>query len=211
MAKQSPQPIRILLVEDHPIYREGLQLALSFSGLNCTIVASAANVREAVSFIEMHPDGTDVVMLDFFLPDGNGNDVVEVLKRHCPQAKVLIVTSATEAPEVAKLAREGVSGVIGKEVESSEMANIIMAVMNGENCFGLNSFRRRNDDGDLNLTQREAEIVRLFVQGKSARQIADELCISPRTVERHRENIYRKFDLSSITDMMKFAIKNGLL
>lgn len=212
MTKQSLQPIKILLVEDHPIYREGLQLALSFSGINCIIVASAANVQEAVSFIEEHPDGIDLVMLDFFLPDGNGNDVIEVLKKCSPQVKVLVVTSATDAPEVVRLAGKGINGVIGKEVESSDMANIILSVMNEENCFGLTHFQRRSDtDSDLDLTPREAEVMRLFVQGKSAKQIANELCVSLRTVERHRENIYRKFNLNSIIDMIKFALVRGVV
>ena len=212
MTKQSLQPIRILLVEDHPIYREGLQLALSFSGINCIIVASAANVREAVSFIEEHPDGIDLVMLDFFLPDGNGNDVIEVVKKCSPQVKVLVVTSATDAPEVVRLAGKGINGVIGKEVESSEMAHIILSVMNDENCFGLTRFQgRSNADSDLDLTPRETEVMRLFVQGKSAKQIANELCVSLRTVERHRENIYRKFNLNSFTDMIKFALVRGVV
>ena len=212
MAKQLLKPIRILLVEDHPIYREGLQLALSFSDIDCIVVASTANVQEAVSFIEEHPDGIDLVMLDFFLPDGNGNDVIEVLKKRSPQVKVLVVTSATDAPEVVRLAGKGINGVIGKEVESSEMANVILSVMNDENCFGLDRFQgRSNGAGDLDLTPREAEVMRLFVQGKSAKQIANELCVSLRTVERHRENIYRKFNLNSITDMIKFALVRGVV
>ena len=212
MAKQLLKPIRILLVEDHPIYREGLQLALSFSDIDCIVVASTANVQEAVSFIEEHPDGIDLVMLDFFIPDGNGNDVIEVLKKRSPQVKVLVVTSATDAPEVVRLAGKGINGVIGKEVESSEMANVILSVMNDENCFGLDRFQgRSNGAGDLDLTPREAEVMRLFVQGKSAKQIANELCVSLRTVERHRENIYRKFNLNSITDMIKFALVRGVV
>ena len=124
MTKQFNKPIRILLVEDHPIYREGLQLALSFSGIDCIVVASTANVQEAVSFIESHPEGIDLVMLDFFLPDGNGNDVIEALKKHGSNVKVLVVTSATDAPEVVRLAGQGIHGVIGKEVESSDLGNI---------------------------------------------------------------------------------------
>ncbi len=212
MTKQFNKPIRILLVEDHPIYREGLQLALSFSGIDCIVVASTANVQEAVSFIKSHPDGIDLVMLDFFLPDGNGNDVIEALKKHGSNVKVLVVTSATDAPEVVRLAGQGIHGVIGKEVESSDLGNIILSIMNDEYCFGFNRMRNSpNDDEDLDLTPREAEVMRLFVQGKSAKQIANELCVSLRTVERHRENIYRKFNLNSITDMIKFALIRGVV
>ena len=199
MTKQFNKPIRILLVEDHPIYREGLQLALSFSGIDCIVVASTANVQEAVSFIES-------------LPDGNGNDVIEALKKHGSNVKVLVVTSATDAPEVVRLAGQGIHGVIGKEVESSDLGNIILSIMNDEYCFGFNRMRNSpNDDEDLDLTPREAEVMRLFVQGKSAKQIANELCVSLRTVERHRENIYRKFNLNSITDMIKFALIRGVV
>ena len=209
---RSKNPIRILLVEDHPIYREGLQLALSFSGVNCTVVASVANVQQALAYIEANPDGIDLVMLDFFLPDGNGSDVLKVVKSRCPQAKVLIVTSATEAPEVGRLMGEGVSGIISKDVQSSEVADIVLSVMRGNLHFNSNlSFGPSDADSGSELTQREMEIIRYCAQGKSAREIADALGISRRTAEHHKENIYNKLGINSSSELLKFAIQKGLI
>lgn len=210
---EQQSPLKILLVEDHPIYREGLQLALSYSGLNCTVVATVATVKQAVEYINDHPTGIDLVMLDFFLPDGNGGDVVKTLKTVIPQAKVLVVTSATDAPEVGKLISEGVGGIISKDVQSSEVASIVKQVMQGNQCFDQNlSFGHANNIVDnIELTNRETEIVRLCAQGKSARQIANELFISTRTAERHKENIYNKLGIKSSTDLVKYAIRKGLI
>mgnify|MGYP002859161653 FL=1 len=201
-----------MLVEDHPIYREGLQLALSFSGINCTVVASVANLQQAEAYIEANPAGIDLVMLDFFLPDGVGSDLIEVIKSRCPQAKVLVVTSATELPEVGQLMGEGVSGIISKEVQSSDVADIVLSVMRGNLYFDRNlSFGPLAADGSSELTQREMEIVRFCAQGKSAREIANALSISRRTAEHHKENIYNKLGINSSSELLKFAIQKGLI
>ena len=204
--------LKILLVEDHPIYREGLQLALSYSGLDCKVVGAVATVKQAVEYIESHPSGIDLVMLDFYLPDGNGGDVVRKLKETIPQAKVLVVTSATDAPEVGKLVVEGISGIISKDVQSSEVASIVKQVMQGKQCFDNSLPIVQNDHVDsIELTHRETEIVRLCAQGKSARQIAGELFISPRTAERHKENIYNKLGFKTSAELVKYAIRKGLI
>jgi DNA-binding NarL/FixJ family response regulator len=207
---QQKNQIKTLLVEDHPIYREGLRLALSFSrDINCTVVSAVGCAKQATDYIESHPQEIDLIVLDFFLPDGNGRDVVKVAKTLCPQAKILVVSSATDMTEVKALQSEGVNGIVSKDVQSDEVAEIVRTVMQGRDCFGR-SFASTADD-DAPLTLREREIVRLLVNGKSAKQVADSLCISPKTVERHRENIYSKLGLESITDLMKYAIKKGLL
>lgn len=196
-------------MEDHPIYREGLQLALSFSGINCTVVASAANVKEANEYIASHPEEIDLVMLDFFLPDGNGHDVVKMVKAHCPKAKVLIVTSDTGAPELACLVGEDISGIISKDVQSAEVADIVETVLRGNRYIGLALSGLKDDD--TMLTQREMEIIRGCAQGKSARQIADELGISQRTAENHKGRIYNKLGIKSSAELVKFAIQRGLI
>ena len=206
------KPIRILIVEDHPIYREGLKISLSFSDLHCEVAATAASVKQAVEYIEGHPDGIDLVMLDFFLPDGNGRDVIEALKRHSPEAKVLVITSAVDSPEVTRLWNEGVDGIISKDVQSNEVSGIVTSVMNGQNQKEENPNDTPNPAIDsIVLTRRETEIVRLCAQGKNTKQIARDLFISPRTVERHKENVFLKLGINSSTDLMKFAIKRGLV
>lgn len=202
------QETKILLVEDHPIYREGLRLALTFSKLNCEVVTEASNVQQAVDYIQSHPNGLDLVMLDYFLPDGNGGDIVKVLKSVCPQAKILIITGEVDHPEVKKLANEGVNSIISKDIQSAEVTRIVKTLIEE----GHDAPTADNGEGKTtDFTEREIEIIRLCVKGMSAKVMAETLNISPRTVEHHKERIFKKSGCNSVMELMKFAMQNGLL
>ncbi len=184
-----------------------MKIALSFSDLECTVMEAVPTVKQAVEFIESHPTEIDLVMLDYFLPDGNGSDVMEVLNRLCPETRVIVITSAVDSPEVERLWNKGVDGIIGKDVQAEEVSGIVTSVMSGE--ISADTPPPLNDD--IVLTRREMEIIRLCAQGKSAKQIALELFISPRTVDRHKGNLFFKLGVNSSHDLMKFAIKKGLI
>ena len=203
---------RILLVEDHPIFREGLHLALSFAEADFDVVAQVRDVRQAVDYIQSHPDGIDVAILDYFLPDGNASNVMDSLKSFSPRAKALIVTGDVDHPNVRKLAgTQGVAGVISKNVQSAELVQLITAIMKGERVSASGTPSPTDWVAETGLTQREVEIIHLFAQGKDAKEIADALFISPKTVYRHRENIFLKTGTTSTVELLRFAIKNGLL
>ena len=207
------KPIRILIVEDHPIYREGMKMALSFSELKCVVVAALTKVKESIEYIESHPGEIDLVMLDYFLPDGSGLDVIKVIRERCPEAKVLVVTSAVDAPEVVSLWGEGINGIISKDVQADEVSGIVDSIMKGDRGMGRNVSNRESvaSDDDVCLTQREMEILKLCIRGRSAKQIALELFISPRTVDAHKRNIYSKLGISSSSDLLKVAFQKGLI
>ena len=205
------KPIRILIVEDHPIYREGMKMALSFSELKCTVMAALTNMKEAIEYIESHLGELDLVLLDYFLPDGSGLDVIRFIKERCPEVKVLVVTSAVDAPEVISLRNLGIGGVISKDVQAEEVSGIVKSIMKGENCFDSNPNRNNAPSADdFGLTLREMEVLKLCVRGKTPKQIALELFISPRTVEHHKMNIYRKLGVKTYSDLLKFAFQKGL-
>lgn len=201
--------IRILLVEDHPIYREGLHMALTFSKLNCEEVVEASNVRQAIDYIESHPNGIDLVLLDFFLPDGTGRDILKVLKSICPKAKVLLITGETHSAEVKAMAQEGVDGIISKEVRSNQLTSIIDNIIN-ESATPSETASESETAQPL-FTKREIEVIQLCVKGLSAKDIAEMLFISPRTVEHHKERIFRKSGCNSRFELMNFAMQNKLL
>lgn len=207
------KPIRILIVEDHPIYREGMKLALSFSELKCTVKAALTNMKEAVEYIDSHPNELDLVLLDFFLPDGSGLDVIKFIKERCPAVKVLVVTSAVDAPEVVELWNEGISGVISKDVQAEEVSGIVKSILKGENRFDSSNPNRTiaPSNDDFGLTKREMEILKLCIKGKTSKQIALELFISQRTVEHHKLNLYKKLGAKTSSDLLKIAFQKGLL
>ncbi len=188
-------------------------MALTFSDLNCEVVAEAANVHEAVDFIESHPDGIDLAMLDYFLPDGNGHDIIRVLKSVCPQAKTLLITGEVDKPEIMALANEGINGIISKDVQSANLTAIVSSIMQEDNKH-LKTDKTSSGDYDLaasDFSEREIEIIRLCIKGMSAKQIATTLDISPRTVEHHKERIFKKSGCNSAMDLLKYAMRNGLL
>lgn len=202
--------IRILLVEDHTIYREGLCSTLIYSKLNCEVVAEAANVQQAISYIEGHPDGIDLVLLDYFLPDGTGRDIIKVLKSICPKAKILLISGEASSAEVQAMTQEGAHGIISKEVRSNQLTSIINKIVNDDNT-SLTGTTSETETAQPSFTEREIEIIRLCVKGLSAKDIARTLNISPRTVEHHKERIFRKTGCNSGFELMNFAMQNRLL
>ena len=200
---------RIIIVEDHPIYREGINMTLSFSDLDCEVVAQANDVRQAIDYIETHPEGIDLAILDYFLPDGNGGDVLATLKAFSPNAKSLILSGDVEHPNVQELAKQGVSGIISKDAQSTELLQVVKSVIEGKKAMG--AFSQSQFDSAGSLTSREIEIIRMMAHGKRIEEIAAALGISPKTVKRHKENIYLKTGTSSSVELFRYAIKSGLL
>lgn len=202
------QKIKIMLVEDHPIFREGVHLALTFSNLNCEIVAEVPNVRQAIDYIESHPNGIDIALLDFFLPDGNGGDIIKVLKSVCPQAKILLITGEVDHPKIQKLKQEKGIKIISKDLQSADVTKIVQSLIDENPDMPATDDKEEKTD---KLTEREIEIIQLCINGLSAKEIANHLNISPRTVEHHKERIFKKTGCRSVMDLMKYAMQNGLV
>ena len=202
--------IRILLVEDHPLYRVGLRMALSYSGLDCVVVGEAENVSQAVKFIQLHSDEIDLILLDYYLPDGTGMDVLKTSKLTCPKVKVLLVSGEDENPNLPDLMKAGLNGFTSKDVTPQGLAAIIRSVFTGEEVFGMEKDKDESLKTEL-LTEREIEIIRLCASGKTSKEIADELFISARTVESHKSKIFHKIGCDTTTEMVNYAFLNGLV
>lgn len=208
--KQSKK-IRILMVEDHPLYRVGLRMALSYSGLDCAVVGEAENVSQAVTFIRNHSDEIDLILLDYYLTDGTGMDVLKTSKQACPQVKVLLVTGEEENPDMPQLLEAGLNGFTTKDVTPQGLATAIRSIFRGEDVFNKESLNEEEDPLVDPLTEREMEIIRLCALGKSSKQIAEELYISDRTVEGHKRKVFQKIGCNTTTEMVNYAFLNGLV
>jgi DNA-binding NarL/FixJ family response regulator len=205
--------IRILLVEDHPLYRVGLHMALSYSGLACVLKSEAENVAQALDFLQHHSDEVDLILLDYFLPDGTGMDVLKVAKQRFPRIKVLLVSGEDNNPELDAMIQAGLNGFVSKDVTPQGLATVITSVFAGKDYFGHDSEELSSEGArkSESLTQRELDIIRLCALGKTSKEIADELFISARTVESHKNKIFNKLGCDSTTEMVNYAFLNGLV
>ena len=201
-------PIRILLVEDHPLFRVGIRLSLNYSGLSSLVVAEVDDVKSAKSYLEQHADEVDLILLDYFLPDGNGVDVIHHARALCPMAKIVLISGEIENEDLVADTQGLVDGYLGKDVDPETLKAKLNALfdINGDGEDKQYRIRAKAD-----LSAREIEIIQLCANGMSAQQIADRLGLSRRTVEVHKSHIFEKLDLNSTADLVKYAYEAGLV
>ncbi len=202
------QPIRILLVDDHPLYRVGIRLSLNYSGLSCVVVAEADDVKSAKSYLEQHADEVDLILLDYYLPDGNGVDVIHHARAHNPKAKIVLISGEIENEDLVADTQGLVDGYLGKDIDPETLKAKLNAL------FGINGedeAKRYRVRAKVDLSAREIEIIQLCANGMSAQQIADRLGLSRRTVEAHKSHIFEKLDIVSTADLVKYAYEAGLV
>ena len=202
------QPIRILLVEDHPLFRVGIRLSLNYSGLSSLVVAEADDVKSAKSYLEQHADEVDLILLDYYLPDGNGVDVIHHARAHNPKAKIVLISGEIENEDLVADTQGLVDGYLGKDVDPETLKAKLNALfdVNDDDQDKQSRLRTKPD-----LSAREIEIIQLCANGMSAQQIADHLGLSRRTVEVHKSHIFEKLDLKTTADLVKYAYDAGLV
>ena len=207
--------IRILMVEDQPLCRMGIRMSLANTG-KCKLVGEAENVAQAVAFLEKRGGEIDLILLDYMLPDGTGLDVIEAAKRICPKVKIVVLSGEAGGAAVKQLMDKGINGYMGKSIQPEELAKVLSMVMQGNTYEGQETMQLHDDlkadmDTLATLTRREMEIITLCANGLSAKQIADELCITPHTVENHKDNIFNKIGVKSTSELILYAFRVGLI
>lgn len=208
--------IRILLVEDQPLCRLGVRMALTNSGFGCVLEAEAENVRQAVMFLEQHGGDIDLVLLDYALPDGNGKDVIDTVRRLGLDLKIVMLSGEAGGATVKLLMDSGINGFMSKDIRPEEIGTVLASVMQGHDFTNMNTMRLQQEvRSDLEiletLTRREMDIISLCAAGKSARQIAEELNISAHTVENHKDKIFGKLGIKSTSELILYAFRVGLV
>ena len=202
------QPIRILLVEDHPLYRMGTRLSLNYSGVNCVVVAEVEDVQSAKSYLDQHADEVDLILLDYFLPGGNGVDVIHHARALNPEVKIVLLSGEIKNRMVVKHTQGLVDGYLGKDAEPETLKaelNALFDIVDDE------EEKQYRISAKADLSAREIEIIQLCANGLSAQQIADHLGLSRRTVEVHKSHIFEKLDLNTTADLVKYAYDSGLV
>ncbi len=212
--------MRVLLADDHAIVREGLRQLLN-SQRDMEVVGEAEDGREALEKAKsLRPD---VTLLDIAMPRLSGLEAVRLIKEAVPNIQIVVLSMHKKEAYVHQVLDAGALGYVLKASPSSDVLEAIRAVYRGEyflsskiraEVIGTYLENRRKRPAvrgyDL-LSDREQQVFRLIVEGNSTNQIADVLCVSPKTVEKHRANVMKKLGIHDVVAMVKYAIKIGII
>lgn len=209
----------ILLADDHNIVRQGLRAILQ-SEPHFRLVGEASDGIEAVRLTErLKPD---VLITDVMMPGLNGLEVARQVSRSLPNTRIIILSMYTNDAYVIEALKNGALGYVLKDSQASDLIQAVKEVINGNRYLSpplseraLELYMRKvesvpEDPYDL-LTTREREVLQMVAEGRTSAEIASRLFISPRTAEGHRANLMRKLGLQNNADLIRFAIKRGIL
>ena len=213
---------KILLVDDHPLFRAGLK-SLLVDNPAFQIIGEAGDGKEAIRLTKtLHPD---LLVLDISLPDKSGIEITRELKDLFPEILIMIVSMHSKIDFITESFRAGALGYVIKESAAERLVQGLETVARGEyfldsslshkvveKILGLPTKEALiTDEKYASLTPREEQVLRLLAEGHSAREVGEKLFISPKTVENHRANIMDKLDLHSTLELIRYAVRLGLI
>jgi DNA-binding NarL/FixJ family response regulator len=205
----SSQPIRILSVEDHPVFREGLSTIIA-SQPDMILVSQAADAVEALSEFRRHRP--DVTLMDLRLAGTNGTDALVAIRGEYPHARIIMLTTSDSDGEIQRAMRAGASGYILKSMPKNELLDVVRTVHSGRRYLTPEVAARLSEHfGEDNLTDRELQVLRLIRDGHRNKQIADLLAIAETTVNFHIKNLVDKLHANDRTHAVTIAVRRGLL
>ena len=210
---------KVLLADDHAVLRDGLRMVLDAQP-GISVVGEAEDGRQALEMVEqLQPD---VVVMDIAMPNLNGLEATRQIKRRFPRTQVVILTMHENQQYLTQIVKVGAVGCVLKRAAGTELVAAVRAAAQGESYFSpaiasmiLEDYRARlryegKDPQEL-LTEREREILQLVAEGRTNQEIADLLTLSIKTVQTHRAHIMEKIDAHDRTDLVKYAIRMGMI
>jgi DNA-binding NarL/FixJ family response regulator len=219
MSQSAGDPaIRVMVVDDHPMWRDAVERDLAAAGLE--VVAVAANGREALArYPAARPD---VVVLDLQIPEPDGIAVTATLSQQDPGVKILVLSASDDQGNVLAAVKAGATGYLVKSASREELLSAVRRTSEGDPVFSpglaglvLGEFQRISDEpgpegDDSGLTPRETEVLKMVAKGMSYRQIAERLVLSHRTVQNHVQSTLGKLQMHNRVELTRYAIERGL-
>jgi DNA-binding NarL/FixJ family response regulator len=203
------KPLRILTVEDHPVFREGLATIIG-SEPDMLLVAQAANAVEAITEFRRHRP--DITLMDVRLPGTNGTDTLVTIRGEYPDARIIMLTTSDSDGDIQRAMRAGASAYMLKSMPKTELLEVVRLVHAGRRHIPAEVAARLAEHlGEETLTARELEVLRLIRDGNRNKQIAEQLAIAETTVNFHIKNLVAKLGANDRTHAVTIAVRRGLL
>lgn len=207
-----------MIIDDHPLVVDGVATMLK-DECYLEVIAAARTGRQALNRLGEHPE-CDLVLLDINLPDTDGLQLCEQIRRLYPSVKIICLTSVNEAGIISQMIRKGANGYLLKDMEKTELVTAINKVLDGDVYLSKaanDKILQQLRELDINpqqipmLTRREKEILSLLDKGLSSQEIAEKLCLSIYTIDTHRKNMLQKMNVHNTPALLKAAYNLGLL
>ena len=211
--------VKVLLADDHPVVRGGMRNFLEKEA-DFSVIGEAEDGLQAVQLAEnLRPD---IIVLDMMMPLLNGLEVLRQLAKRLPKTRIIILSMQSADPYVTQALKEGAAGYVLKDSAPDELVKAIRQVHGGQKYLSpqlnerlINRFIQKVDNDTLDplapLTDREREVLQMTAEGLTSIEIGEHLSLSPRTVESHRQSIMNKLAIDNHVDLIRFAIKHGIL
>ncbi|HRS53694.1 MAG TPA: response regulator transcription factor [Bacteroidales bacterium] len=212
--------VKILLVDDHPLYIDGVKMILcNMQGI--TSVQTAESVKKALEII--NNQFLDLVITDIHMPEVSGTELVKIIKKNYPELKVLVLSSYNYHSIVMEIFKSEAEGYILKSADQNELKRVVTKILNGgiyysqdiisviSSNYTDNSISKQNQFAQIDLTPREIEILKLISMEYTSNEIAEKLFISPLTVETHRKHLLKKTNSRSVVGLVKYAINYHII
>lgn len=214
---EQTEPVRVLVVDDHPMWRDGVARDLDEAG--CKVVGTAGDGAAAVRIA--NATRPDVIVMDLQLPQLSGVEATRQIIAAHPQIRVLVLSASGEPADVLEAVKAGATGYLVKSASAAELLDAVHRTAVGDPVFTsglaglvLGEFRRMSAagpvDDDVKLTERETEVLRLVAKGLTYKQIAERLFLSHRTVQNHVQNTLNKLQLHTRYELVRYALNKGL-
>lgn len=204
----------VVIADDHDIVRDGLRDSLADAGATdetqYEVVAEAGNGLEAIAQVKTHRP--DLLFLDVSMPLANGLEVLADLKRWSPATRIVVFTGISSSGLLAGLVESGVDGLFSKGVATANLITQLPLILAGGRFVAPElAAQISRGQASLGLTDRERQTLNMIIAGKSNREMADMLCISPKTVDKHRTSLMGKLGVHSVAELMALALREGLV
>jgi DNA-binding NarL/FixJ family response regulator len=215
-----PKPFRIIIADDHSLIRQGLK-SIIHNDPELLVVGEATNGRELLDLLAVME--VDLVVLDISMPKMSGLETIEPIRQQFPDTKVLILTMHRNAQYFFHTISAGAHGYLMKDDSDAELLGAISVIRQGKNYISpqlssevtdemVGAFRERRDIiSTVKLSSREKQVLQMVVKGLTSKQMAEHLCLSPRTIDHYRASLLKKYRMKNTVDLVKHVVRNNIV